>query len=263
MNEPRAGNHPLREAAGLGIRGAGADANPGLADSAPDAPPFAPPSNLPGIRGRRCPVCEGLAIRLFASIGCRDYLRCGECEATFLHPDQRPAPEREFAEYRLHRNRIDDPAYRGFLRPVADLVNARLAPGSHGLDYGCGPAPALASMLRETGHRVALYDPFFRADRSVLECTYDFIACTETAEHFHEPAEDFKRLATLLKPGGWIAIQTRFQTDDAAFARWNYRRDPTHVVFYRASTFRQLARTHDWITEFPAPNLACFRSRPA
>ena len=30
--------------------------------------------------------------------------------------------------------------------------------------------------------------------------------------------------------------------DDRRFADWRYRRDPTHVVFYRAATFRYLAR---------------------
>ena len=37
--------------------------------------------------------------------------------------------------------------------PVEPLL-ARLGPASHGLDYGCGPGPALATMLREEGHGV-------------------------------------------------------------------------------------------------------------
>jgi 2-polyprenyl-3-methyl-5-hydroxy-6-metoxy-1,4-benzoquinol methylase len=75
----------------------------------------------------------------------------------------------------------------------------------------------------------------------VLEQTYDFITCTETAEHFHHPADEFRRLAAMLKPGGILAVMTMFQTDDDRFESWHYRLDPTHVVFYRAETFTHLA----------------------
>ena len=47
-----------------------------------------------------------------------------------------------------------------------------------------------------------LYDPFFYPDKSVLKAHYDFIACTERAEHFHDPFAEFDRLDSLLKPKG-------------------------------------------------------------
>ena len=34
---------------------------------------------------------------------------------------------------------------------------------------------------------------------------------------------------------------TRFLADDAGFAGWRYRRDATHVVFYKETTFRNIA----------------------
>ncbi|MBS0543647.1 MAG: methyltransferase domain-containing protein, partial [Proteobacteria bacterium] len=74
-------------------------------------------------------------------------------------------------------------------------------------------------------------------------------------EHFHHPAEEFARLDALLRPGGWLGIMTCFQTDDARFARWHYRRDPTHVVFYREATFRVIARRHGWVCEIPAKDV--------
>ncbi|MEK9660939.1 MAG: class I SAM-dependent methyltransferase, partial [Alphaproteobacteria bacterium] len=126
-------------------------------------------------------------------------------------------------------------------------------------DYGCGAAPALAAMLGEAGHRVALYDPLFRPDRAALARRYDFIACSETAEHFHDPAGEFARFDAMLRPGGWLAIMTCFQTDDARFAGWHYRRDPTHVVFYREATFRHLAVHHGWICEIPCKDVALMR----
>ena len=218
-------------------------------------------SDAGGLRAVECPVCLASAGRLFASVGGLDYLRCEVCEATFLCREQLPGPERESTEYHQHRNHCDDPAYRAFLRPLAESLLARLAPGGEGMDFGCGPDPALAAMLREAGHAVALYDPLFHPDPEALQRRYAFITCSEVVEHFHHSAREFARLDALLKPGGWLAIQTTFQTDDATFARWNYRRDPTHVVFYRPRTFERIALRHDWQLFFPSRNIALMRKR--
>ncbi len=191
-----------------------------------------------------------------------DYGRCDVCEASFLLPHQLPTAERERAEYGRHRNEADDAGYRSFLARLSAPLLARLAPARAGLDFGCGPGPVLARMLQSAGHAVALYDPFFAPDRSVLQRSYDFVTCTEVVEHFHRPAEEFARLDALLRPGGWLGIMTCFQTDDARFARWHYRRDSTHVVFYREATFRVIARRHGWVCEIPAKDVVLMR-KPA
>ena len=186
----------------------------------------------------------------------RDYWRCGACEARFLDPGQRPPPQGEVARYRQHENDVDDPRYRRFLSKLAGPLLERLAPGLRGLDYGCGPGPTLAAMLREAGHHMALYDPFFHPEGSALDRRYDFITCTETAEHFHHPADEFDRLDGLLRRGGWLGLMTCFQTEDARFADWHYRRDPTHVVFYREATMRMIAAQHGWTCQCPEKNVA-------
>jgi hypothetical protein len=114
-------------------------------------------------------------------------------------------------------------------------------------------------MLREAGHRIAVYDPFFADDPAVLRGTYDFITCTETAEHFHDPAAEFDRFDRLLRPGGWLGVMTCFQTDDAAFRDWHYRRDPTHVVFYKRETLEVLAEARNWSFECPVKDVAVMR----
>lgn len=203
-----------------------------------------------------CPVCEAAQCRHFLCTDGRAYWRCTVCLATFLDPAQLPDADTELAQYRLHRNDPRDAGYRRFLARAADPLLQRLAPASHGLDYGCGPGPALAAMLREAGHDVALFDPFFAPDRTTMARTYDFITCTEVAEHFHHPAQEFKILDGLLRPGGWLALMTCLQSDDARFATWHYRRDPTHVVFYREATLRHLAVRHGWRCEFPGADVA-------
>lgn len=206
--------------------------------------------------GTRCAVCRGPPPRAFMTVGDRDYRRCPACEATLLDPRHWLAASDERAVYEQHRNDPFDPAYRRFLSKLADPLLARLGPAQSGLDYGCGPGPALAAMLREAGHAMALYDPFFHPDPAPLAATYDFVTCTEVAEHFHSPADEFDRLGRLLRPGGQLAVLTRFQDDDAGFADWHYRRDPTHVVFYRAATFRRIAAQRGWRCETPAGDVA-------
>ncbi|HDQ99348.1 MAG TPA: class I SAM-dependent methyltransferase, partial [candidate division WOR-3 bacterium] len=174
------------------------------------------------------------------------YRRCPECAATFLERPHLPDTETELARYREHRNDPADPAYLAFLDRLARPLLERLPPNRHGLDYGCGPGPALAGLLTRHGHSVRLYDPFFKPDAAALEDRYDFITCTATAEHFHRPAEEFARFDRMLRPGGWLGVMTRFLADDDRFADWHYRRDPTHVVFYKEATFRHIAAHYRW-----------------
>ena len=203
-----------------------------------------------------CPVCRAMRPRHFGQFDGRAYWRCNHCEATGLDPAHFPDRTEERAHYLHHENHIHDPGYRQFLSRLADPLLPLLTTGMSGLDYGCGPGPALAAMLTEAGYRMALYDPFFHSDPAPLTDRYDFITCTETAEHFHHPADEFDQLSTLLNPGGWLAVMTCFQTEDSRFGAWHYRKDPTHVVFYRATTFRQIAQAHGWSCTIPAKDVA-------
>jgi 2-polyprenyl-3-methyl-5-hydroxy-6-metoxy-1,4-benzoquinol methylase len=209
-----------------------------------------------------CPVCRAAALRPFRVVDDKAYDRCDACHATVLDPVQRLDAAAELAYYRRHENDPADLRYRRFLSRLADPLRARLAPASSILDYGCGPGPALAAMLGEAGHRVRLFDPFFAPDPDALQVRYDAVTCTEVAEHFHDPAGEFDRLDGLLQPGGLLALMTCFQTDDARFATWHYRRDPTHVVFYKESTLRHIAALRDWMIDVPVKDVAIFQ-KPA
>lgn len=202
-----------------------------------------------------CPVCRAPTPLRFLLVEGRDYWRCEACEARFLDPRQFPGRRDERAHYLLHENDPDDPRYRKFLSKLAEPLLEKLGTGKRGLDYGCGPGPALAAMLREAGHQMALYDPFFHSDPAPLAQSYDFITCSETVEHFHHPAEEFDRLDGMLRPGGWLGVMTCFQSDDARFANWHYRKDPTHVVFYRQATFEMIAAQRGWTCEIPVKDV--------
>jgi 2-polyprenyl-3-methyl-5-hydroxy-6-metoxy-1,4-benzoquinol methylase len=176
--------------------------------------------------------------------------------ATFMDPTQWLSPEMECAQYLEHKNDLSDTGYRKFLSKLATPLLKRLASGKDGLDYGCGPGPVLAQILSGAGHNMSLFDPFFYPAQNLLDRLYDFITCTETIEHFHRPAEEFARFEQMLRSGGWLAVMTCFQTDDSRFSSWHYRRDPTHVVFYREETLRHIARSYGWSCEIPVKNVA-------
>ena len=202
-----------------------------------------------------CRICLGDRAQPFMRVEKRDYWRCPDCAATFLDEAQFPDRQTEHKRYLLHNNDPHDPQYRSFLNKLAQLLLPKLQPGARGLDFGCGPGPALGLMLTEMGYQITFYDPFFQPDTSVLNARYDFIICTEAAEHFHQPAREFAQLDAMLEPGGWLGIMTCFQTDDLRFANWHYRRDPTHVVFYREETFRYIAGQFGWHCEIPAKDV--------
>jgi hypothetical protein len=171
----------------------------------------------------------------------RDYFQCRTCSLVFVPPAQFLSLEAEKARYDLHQNSPQDAEYRKFLSRLLIPMCQRLAPGSHGLDFGSGPGPTLSLMFREKGHSMAIYDPFYAQDSSALEREYDFITLTEVAEHLREPGKELDKLWSILKPGGLLGIMTKLVPTEEDFARWHYRNDITHVCFFSRTTFEWLA----------------------
>ena len=172
----------------------------------------------------------------------RGYFACDHCGLRMMGAADLPDAVDEKNHYDQHENKLDDKGYQAFLGRLADPLKKRLLPASSLLDFGAGPGPALAAMMRDDGHDVAIYDPFYAPDASLLSAEYDAVMATEVVEHFHHPHEGFKTMLACVRPGGWLAIMTNLQDDDAAFAQWYYRRDPTHVAFYREETFQFIGR---------------------
>ncbi|MDH3975442.1 MAG: class I SAM-dependent methyltransferase [Deltaproteobacteria bacterium] len=188
-----------------------------------------------------CPLCKSEAREPFHRDKRRDYYRCRSCGLTFILPEQYLHAHAEKAEYDLHRNDPHDAGYRRFLGRLFEPMVESLEPGSSGLDFGCGPGPALSVMFEEAGHEVALYDYFYAHDKSVFHRKYDFITATEVVEHLHHPGEELDRLWHCLKAGGRLGIMTKLALDKAAFSKWHYKNDLTHVCFFSEKTARWLA----------------------
>ncbi|MEM1307299.1 MAG: class I SAM-dependent methyltransferase [Pseudomonadota bacterium] len=210
-----------------------------------------------------CPLCGCQDVAAFATVvdpdHARHYHHCATCDLVFLDPSDRLDPARELAHYNTHENDVDDPGYRKFLARLGAPLMARLQPGAQVLDYGCGPGPALVALLNEAGHAARGYDPFYANDAALLDCRYDAVTCTETAEHFYAPGAEFARLFTLIESGGWVGLMTCEREATRPFATWHYRADPTHVCFYSAATFAWIAEAHAAALERPRKDVALFR----
>jgi len=189
-----------------------------------------------------CPLCHQSGAPLFHEDKKRPYQRCQQCYLVFVPQSWHLSAAAEKAEYDLHENSVDDLGYRTFLTRVFAPLCERLEVGSEGLDFGCGPGPALAAMFREAGFSMALYDKFYAPDATVLSRQYDFICCTEVIEHIADPATVLPSLLSCLRPGGWLGVMTKQVIDQQAFARWHYKNDPTHIAFYSRETFEWLAQ---------------------
>ena len=206
-----------------------------------------------------CIVCKNQRAKIYKNIEQKRYWKCSFCEAIFLDKKFYLSSNKEYKHYLTHNNDVNDPRYKKFLSNLMLPLIDRIKLKSIGLDYGCGPGPALSLMLREKGYQMFNYDPFFHPKKSNLLKKYDFISCSETVEHFHNPFYEFTRFNELLNDGGIIGIMTNFHSKENIFENWYYIKDPTHVVFYSKNTFLIIAKMFKWDCEFLNNNLVFFK----
>lgn len=163
-----------------------------------------------------CPLCCA-ADAYELPVASKLYHRCRACELVWLDAAEHLDPEREKAVYDGHDNRVDDPRYRAFLLRAFGEVLRRLPPPASGLDFGCGPGPALIAMGREAGYQMEGYDKFYADEPELLTRQYDFITSTEVIEHIAEPRAVLETLWGCLKPGGLLVLQTQRVLGTSAF----------------------------------------------
>lgn len=196
-----------------------------------------------------CPLCCSQKCNDFARDSVRLYHRCDDCGLVFVPSRFHLSLANEKAQYDFHQN-IDEPGYRHFLSRVCDPLLARLHERSTGLDFGCGPGPVLATMLREQGHSVFLFDQFYYPDKNVLQQEYDFITATEVFEHLQKPQDVIQTLWSCLRKNGILAVMTKLAQDQLSFSMWHYKTDPTHIIFFSVQTFEFLAKSLNAEIEF-------------
>ncbi|MEZ5345715.1 MAG: class I SAM-dependent methyltransferase [Pyrinomonadaceae bacterium] len=187
-----------------------------------------------------CPICLSNTHHFFED-KFRKYNRCNQCSLIFVPPEFHPSRPEEKARYEEHNNDPDDEGYRDFLKRIVPPIKKHFPDGGSGLDFGCGPTPLLAEILTENGFEMEVYDSFYETDKEPLRSEYDFVVLTEVIEHLSRPLEEIKRLLSLIKPGGILAIMTQPYDSSIDFGSWHYKNDPTHICFFSVETFDWLA----------------------
>ena len=188
-----------------------------------------------------CPLCSAPDSRLFHEDRQRTYRQCEHCELVFVPQKYHLSAREEKARYDLHENDADDGGYRRFLTRMVAAIVPQIKTDSYGLDFGSGPGPVLAEMLKEAGFKMRLYDPYYAYDPAALKERYDFIVTTETVEHLSRPGMELERLWSCLKPGGVLGIMTKRVLNLDKFKDWHYIRDDTHICFFSERSFQHLA----------------------
>lgn len=194
----------------------------------------------------RCKICKsGTDIVHDAQYGI-DYYACPACEFLFMDDAHLLSQDEERDQYAKHENTPDNEGYVRMFREFLDVVTPHHPSIQSALDFGCGPGPVLAGLLEEQGFDVDVYDPFFAPNGNYHRKKFDLITATEVFEHLVEPIKTFSHLADRLNPGGILALMTLFHPNDSVtFQDWWYRRDPTHIAFYRPGTFELMAEQSD------------------
>lgn len=205
-----------------------------------------------------CLLCLCANIKIKYRVQNRAFFQCPECELIQVAAPSRLQAEEERARYLLHEN-IDTADYRKFLCRLALPLIEKIQTTHKGLDYGSGTFPLMEKIFREKGYSMDSYDPFFLPAAELLTNTYDFITCSEVAEHFFHPGDEFRRLFSLLERGGFLALMT--EPVPSEFVSWHYHRDPTHVVFYAKKTMLWIGKAFEAHVEFISPSVTIFKKR--
>lgn len=195
-----------------------------------------------------CPLCqhvtEWLATDQRPHVAPREYWHCPQCQLVHVPAQFQLPPAAEKALYDVHENDPNDAGYRQFLAQLITPLSEHLQTGAQGLDYGCGPGPALMHMCHEQGFKCAGFDIYYANKPELLTQSYDFITSTEVFEHLRQPAEVLQLILSCLRPQGLLGIMTKPWTADTDFGRWHYANDPTHICFYHHSTLRFIAQKY-------------------
>lgn len=186
----------------------------------------------------RCKICNHDTKVLLDTQLNQSYFYCENCEFIALNDSFMVSLEREKAQYENHHNSLENSGYVQMFENFLDFFWQNFTcKDTDVLDFGSGPTPVLAHLVKKRGATVDIYDKFYQPIMPPQTKKYDLITSTEVFEHLENPIETLTLLARYLKPNGHIAIMTLFHTNQKeVFLHWWYRRDPTHISFYTPKT---------------------------
>ncbi len=178
---------------------------------------------------------------------CQTY-HCKACEFIFKDEEAIISDDKELKVYQQHNNTEENLGYVAMFQDFIDkTITPHRAQIKTVLDFGSGPNPVLAKILERNGFETDYYDKFFSPEKVYADKRYDLITSTEVLEHIGDIQEVMTLFSQQLNAGGYLALMTQFHPNEQeAYLNWWYRRDPTHIVFFRPKTFALLAEQHSF-----------------
>lgn len=173
------------------------------------------------------------------------YYGCANCHFIFIDESHLMTREEEFAEYELHENTIDNEGYvMMFERFMEEGLYPYVKTPKRVLDFGCGPGPVLAELMKRKGYEVEVYDIFYAPDKP--KGLFDAVTSTEVFEHFVNPLKEIELILSMMKKGAYMAVMTQYHPkDDEEFKKWWYNREDSHISFYTTETFEYIASKYN------------------
>ncbi len=196
-----------------------------------------------------CKICQEPTASFYDEyMKCQTY-HCKACQFIFKDEEAIISHERELKVYQQHNNTEENLGYVAMFQDFIDkTITPHRAQIKTALDFGSGPNPVLAKILEKNSFETEYYDKFFSPEKVYEGKKYDLITSTEVLEHISDVQGVMALFSKHLNSGGYLALMTQFHPDDEeAYLNWWYRRDPTHIVFFRPETFAILAEQHGMI----------------
>lgn len=176
----------------------------------------------------------------------RGYHHCLQCDFIFLDEIQLISKEEEKQRYLQHNNTLANTGYVAMFEAfITNALEPAFSKVQTVLDFGCGPNPVFAQIMKKHGKSVDVYDPFFSPSDDYLNRCYDLITLTEVIEHIQYPLDALRTLNSCLKDTGILAVMTKFHHGIDDFKTWWYRKDNTHISFFSQKTVQWLAKELD------------------
>lgn len=189
--------------------------------------------------GPCCRLCGNAELAVIP----KNFLRCSRCDLRQKSEELLLSLKDEKARYLLHENNPEDLGYQEYLNSTLNF--SRPQKTDTVLDYGCGPTKGVENLLKNEVQKVISFDPIFYPIDLNLSENVDLVICSESAEHFYSPKQEFERIFSLLKPKGRLLLRTEIYQPQVDFTNWYYINDPTHVALFSLRTLEFLARQYD------------------
>ncbi|HIP52079.1 MAG TPA: class I SAM-dependent methyltransferase [Campylobacterales bacterium] len=190
-----------------------------------------------------CKICQASTSLIKDSKKELIYYRCSICGFVFLDDRYIVNEIEEKKKYDQHNNSLEN---EGYVQMFEDFIDLSIEPYrkhiQRVLEFGSGPEPVLAELLKRRNLEVDIYDLYYSPKKVYENKSYDLITSTEVFEHLSKPLEVLELLVEHTNKNGYIALMTKFPPkDDKEFLAWWYRRDPTHISFFTPESFEVMA----------------------